>query len=129
MNPTRIAVVVCDDNRFQTILVHAWLTAAGMLCVTQCHRRIDAVEACLDGSPDVLVMDCEIPGDPIDLVALRAALPEQRILLWTGYERSDLPAETILAVDGVITKQPESTSLIAAIRYLVEKVPPGVREW
>lgn len=121
-----LRVVVCDDRHDQSLLMKTWLEMAPDIEVIGCpYTRAMAVMQCQEFEPDVLVMDYMMPGEDIQVTSLRDLLPNTPILLWTGYDRHHLPAEVIVAVNGVLVKVLDKDVAIAAVRNVAaQRTPP-----
>lgn len=94
------------------------------------HTRELAVMMCQDFKPDVLVMDYQMPEEEyegqgaIKVPELRDLLPGTGLLLWTGYERADLPAEVIVTVNGVLVKSIDKVAACEAVREVARQGAP-----
>jgi DNA-binding NarL/FixJ family response regulator len=72
--------------------------------------------------PDVIVSDAFVPGgNPEYLSALRAASPESRILLHTGYEPYQLLDSVTELADLVVIKAFDERKLVEGIRRLASE--------
>lgn len=114
-------VVVCDDDRDQAFLMQLWLAGEPDVDVVRiCQTRELAVLVCESVQVDVLVMDYSMPGDPWALLEVVERCPATPILLWTGYERTDLPIEVVVKVSGVLVKDIVREVAVAAVRRVAE---------
>lgn len=93
---TRINVVVADDHRFMRELISARLARehGRYRIIAQVGDGQDALAACSEFSPDLLVLDINLPDrSGLDVVPdIRRVCPKTRILLCTAYG-SEHPVE------------------------------------
>lgn len=115
MQPDELKVVICDDHHAQALLMKLWLETAGMEVIGCPHTRELAILMCEEHKPDVLIMDYSMPGERIEVTELRDRVPDTPIVLWTGYDRTDLPPEDVLACTGVLVKTLDAAQAVAAI--------------
>lgn len=81
----------------------------------------EAIPAVLSASPDVLLVDINLPGlSGIECVArLKTRLPGLRVLMLTKYQESDLIFDSLRAgASGYLLKRMSATELIPAIEQV-----------
>jgi len=103
-----IKVVLADDHALVRSTLAAWLrNAGGMDVVSEVDEAAKALDACLVHSPDVVVLDIDMPGlQAFDAArTIRARCPGTRILFLSGF-MNDRYIESALSVEasGYITK-------------------------
>ena len=108
-----------DNDSFRGTLT--WLLAAhGDMSVTGTYPDArQAVERVLSDSPDVVLMDIQMPGvSGIEAVRkIREACPDVRILMLTSYEDTDKIFDAIAAgAVGYILKKTPGEKIVEAIR-------------
>lgn len=108
-----------DNDSFRGTLT--WLLAAhGDMSVTGTYPDArQAVERVLSDSPDVVLMDIQMPGvSGIEAVRkIREACPDVRILMLTSYEDTDKIFDAITAgAVGYILKKTPGEKIVEAIR-------------
>jgi DNA-binding NarL/FixJ family response regulator len=116
--PQRIRVFHCDDSPAFTRLVRHWLDEhADIDHAGAAHSGEQALEAVGAAQPDVVLLDTMgSPGDTALLGRVRAAAPEARVIVYSGYvsllEEGALGAEA----DAYIEKGDDEQALVAMIR-------------
>ncbi|MBO9637984.1 MAG: response regulator transcription factor [Siphonobacter aquaeclarae] len=108
-----------DNDSFRGTLT--WLLAAhGDMSVTGTYPDArQAVERVMSDSPDVVLMDIQMPGvSGIEAVRkIREACPDVRILMLTSYEDTDKIFDAITAgAVGYILKKTPGEKIVEAIR-------------
>jgi DNA-binding NarL/FixJ family response regulator len=119
MTGTSGAKVLCiDDNPDVAEAMAIELRRAGHVCVGKLEDARDLLGAIERHSPDVVLLDLDMPGpDPLDALAVVARLhPRVRVLVVSGHVRRDL-IERALEVGawGYLSKTDETLSVAAAI--------------
>ena len=116
-------VLVVDDDPDYRFLVRLALEAsAGFEVVAEAGDGRAAVEAAGWGQPDVVLLDCRMPGaDAFDaLPGLRAAAPDARIVLVSGATPADLQtASRSAGAIGYLTKETPARRLPAELEALL----------
>jgi DNA-binding NarL/FixJ family response regulator len=121
MTRDRIRVFLCDDSRSLATLVEDWLEEhddiefAGAV-----EERRAAVDAVVRAQPDVVLLDTM--GDPRDtsvLEGIRAAAPDVRVIVYSGYVDMLGPAGLPFAPDAFLDKGADATALVSAIRSVL----------
>jgi two-component system, NarL family, response regulator DevR len=118
-----IRIVACDDSPdFIELLAH-WLEDHDEIeLVGTAENEGEAAAVVAAQRPDVIVSDAFVPGgNPEYLRALRAASPESRILLHTGYEPYQLLETVTELADLVVIKAFDETELVEGIRRLASE--------
>jgi DNA-binding NarL/FixJ family response regulator len=115
-----VRVLIADDHRtFAEALRAAIRLEKGLSVVAVVHDGRAAVEAVHDRSPDVVLMDVEMPGtDGITATrAIREDTSSARIIMLSAYHDQHLVARSLDAgADGFLTKQHPVKDLIRSIR-------------
>jgi DNA-binding NarL/FixJ family response regulator len=114
----RVAVVE-DDDEIRGHLDGVLTRATGFECVARSRTGEEAVAQFPLCSPDVILMDINLPGmTGIDCVRrMKALLPAAQILMFTIYEDSDRIFESLTAgASGYLLKRTPADRLLEAIR-------------
>jgi DNA-binding NarL/FixJ family response regulator len=114
----QIRIFHCDDSAAFTRLVAHWLDEHGDIeHVGAAHTGDDAIAAIGPAQPDVVLLDTMgSPGDTALLRRIRAAAPQARVIVYSGYV--SLLDEGALGVeaDAYIEKSDGDDALVAMIR-------------
>jgi DNA-binding NarL/FixJ family response regulator len=117
-----ITVSIVEDNQGMRESFAALLNKAPNLrCVSAYATGEDAVRGMVADSPDVALVDVNLPGmDGIECVAkLKLQLPKLLVLMLTRYEQSDLIFNSIRAgASGYLLKKTPPAELIQAIEQV-----------
>jgi two-component system response regulator DevR len=119
--PTRtIRIIIADDHEVVRIGLAALLARQeGFQVVGEAASGAEAVDAARRLRPDVVVMDCRMPGGsgPDACRAIVASLPATRVIMLTSYADEEALFQAIQAgASGYVLKQIGSTELVDAIR-------------
>ena len=116
--PHDIRIFHCDDSAAFTRLVAHWLDEHGDIeHLGAAHSDDDAIAAIGPSQPDVVLLDTMgSPGDTALLRRIRAAAPQARVIVYSGYV--SLLDEGALGVeaDAYIEKSDGDDALVAMIR-------------
>jgi DNA-binding NarL/FixJ family response regulator len=90
-----VSVLVVDDTDHVRDMLSDMLTLDGFDVVGSAHDGVEAVRLCQETRPDVVVMDLRMPGmDGLESTRLiRAAIPDQAVLVYTAYIDDTVRAE------------------------------------
>jgi DNA-binding NarL/FixJ family response regulator len=120
-----IRVFHCDDSGAFTRLVAFWLAEHPDIEHVGEARTADAALATLPAArPDVILLDTMgRPGDGELLSSIRAAAPEARVIVYSGYVR--LMHEDALGerADAYLAKGDDDAALVALIREVATRPP------
>jgi DNA-binding NarL/FixJ family response regulator len=114
----QIRIFHCDDSTAFTRLVAHWLDEHGDIEHLGAARSgDDAIAAIGPSQPDVVLLDTMgSPGDTALLRRIRTAVPQARVIVYSGYvsllEEGALGAEA----DAYIEKGDDDDALVAMIR-------------
>ncbi|PJJ71460.1 two-component system response regulator DesR [Diaminobutyricimonas aerilata] len=117
-DPIRI-VLVDDEHLLRSALAALLPLDRTIEVVAQAENGPQAVTETLRHRPDVLVIDLEMPGmDGLDAVAsIRAALPEQRVLMLTRHARPGVLRRALrLGVAGFMSKAADPEDIVEVVR-------------
>jgi DNA-binding NarL/FixJ family response regulator len=118
-----IRVFHCDDSAAFTRLVAFWLAEHPDIEHVGEARTAEAALASLPAvRPDVILLDTlGRPGDPALLGSMRAAAPDARVIVYSGYVR--LMREEALGekADAYLAKDDDEAALVALIREVAER--------
>ena len=92
-SPTRGRVIIVDNDPELLDLVATDLRLEGWDVVAALRDGMDAVRACLDLHPDVMVVDYRMPLglNGLEVISrVRALAPSVRLILYTNYRASGL---------------------------------------
>jgi CheY-like chemotaxis protein len=118
-------VLIVEDDRDGRRLFVEWLEQAGFE-VAEAHNGLQALERAVDGAPDVVVTDLNIPGiDGFELTRRLRLDPRTRdvpVLAVTGYAAfaADPSRAQRAGIDAVLTKPCSAEHLEVAIRRLYD---------
>lgn len=118
MKDIRVAIVE-DDDEIREHLGGVLTRAKGFECVARSRTAEEAVAQFPQSSPDVILMDINLPGmTGIDCVRqMKLLLPNAQILMFTIYEDSDRIFESLTAgASGYLLKRTPADRLLEAIR-------------
>lgn len=119
-----ITIVLADDETLLRKALAALLPLeADIVVAAEASDGHEAVAATLAHTPDVLVIDLEMPGlDGLGAIEqIRAERPEQRILMLTRHARPGVLRRALtLGVRGFVSKSAEPEHIAAVIRTLHE---------
>lgn len=115
-----VRVVVVDDHVLLREGVREILTAAaGLEVVGEAGTSAEAVELVGASRPDVVLLDVEIPGDPVTATVRRMAQvsPASAVLILTISDPPDLVRELIAAgIRGYLLKSVSRHELVGIVR-------------
>jgi DNA-binding NarL/FixJ family response regulator len=120
-----IRVFHCDDSEAFTRLVAFWLAEHPDIEHVGEARTADAALASLPAAhPDVILLDTMgRPGDGRLMSSIRAAAPEARVIVYSGYVqlmREDALGEP---ADAYLAKGDDDAALVALIRDVATRPP------
>ena len=117
-----IRVFHCDDSAAFTRLVAFWLAEHDdMEHVGEAHTADAALAALPAARPDVVLLDTlGRPGDDTLLLSIRAAAPQAKVIVYSGYVRMLRGATLGHTADGYVEKGDEEGPLLDAIRAVVK---------
>jgi DNA-binding NarL/FixJ family response regulator len=128
--PSPIRVVVADDHRLTAHSIGDALERHGMVVVDRVFAAADALAACLEKTPDALVVDLDMGPGPtgIDVaVQVRKSLRRLGVVVLTGYEDPrlldpGLPSLPPACVYLVKQKLADTTEVVEAVGHAVELI-------
>lgn len=124
--PGNISIVVAHRNLlFRQGIVELLSKEAGLNVVDQVGASKDVIGALERDQPDVVLVDCQLPGPHIKHVVeqISFAAPQTRIVLLTQLEDPCLLRKLVaLGVRACLTPDGSETELRSAIRAVVETV-------
>lgn len=114
-------LVVDDDPDYRLLVRVALAPDSGFEVVAEAGDGPAAIAAAASARPDVVLLDCTLPGDAFDaLPALREAAPDARIVLVSGHDPADLQvASRSAGAVGYLTKDTPARRLAAEIDAVV----------
>jgi two-component system response regulator DesR len=119
-----IRIILADDEHLLRAALSALLTLDGTIdVVAQAENGLEAVAATLKHSPDVLVIDLEMPEmDGLDAVAsIMSTTPGQRVLMLTRHARPGVLRRALkLGVLGFMSKGADPEEIADVIRKVHE---------
>jgi DNA-binding NarL/FixJ family response regulator len=115
-----IRIFHCDDSEAFTRLVAFWLAEHPDLEHVGEARTAEAALAALPAArPDVILLDTMgRPGDDALLLAIRAAAPQARVIVYSGYVRLMQEGALGHEADAYLEKGDDDAALVAAIRQV-----------
>jgi len=134
------AIMIVDDHSVVRMGLTALLQRVpGFTVVGEAGKVTEAVQKAGQLKPDVVLMDVRLPdGSGIECCrAVRASLPETRVLMLTSYDDRDAAVASVIAgASGYLLKQVEPEELVRAVRLVAggaclldPKVTGGVLEF
>jgi DNA-binding NarL/FixJ family response regulator len=116
-----IRVFHCDDSEAFTRLVSFWLAEHDDIeHAGRAHTAQEALAALPGARADVVLLDTlGKPGDDTLLNAIRAAAPDVKVIVYSGYVRIMRRSELSGGADGYLEKGDEDGPLVAAIRSVI----------
>lgn len=122
MSDREISVIVVDDHAVVREALAAYLSAApGIRVAATAATGAEAVRLARSLRPEVALLDLIMPGmDGVaTTAAIKAAVPECRVLLLTSYTESDLVQPALGAgADGYLLKSSSADAVRQAIRMV-----------
>jgi DNA-binding response OmpR family regulator len=119
----RCRVLVVEDERVINDAVAERLRAEGFV-VDQAYDGPDAVESCLAGRPDVVVLDLMLPGfDGLEVCRrIQAESPVPVLMLTARDDEADVLVGLAVGADDYLTKPFRMRELVARVRALLRRV-------
>ena len=116
--PQHIRIFHCDDSAAFTRLVRHWLDDHPDLeHVGEAHTGDDAITTIGPARPDVVLLDTMgSPGDTTLLRRIRSAVPQARVIVYSGYVSLLGEGELGAEADAYIEKGDDEEALVAMIR-------------
>jgi DNA-binding NarL/FixJ family response regulator len=113
-----IRVFHCDDSEAFTRLVSFWLAEhSDIEHVGAAHSGAQALDAMPAAAPDVVLLDTMgRPGDTSLLQAIRAAVPDAAVVVYSGYVRLMRPGQLGAGADAYLPKGDDEDALVEVIR-------------
>ena len=121
--PQALRIYHCDDSTAFTRLVRHWLDEhEGLEHVGECHSCNDTLGGLVAARPDVVLLDTMgSPGDTSLLMRIRDALPDARIVVYSGYVGM-LGADALGGgADAYLEKDDDEDALIETIRAVAAR--------
>jgi DNA-binding NarL/FixJ family response regulator len=120
-----IRVFHCDDSEAFTRLVAFWLAEhPDIEQAGQAHTADEALAALPAARPDVILLDTMgRPGDDALLLAIRAAAPQAKVIVYSGYVRLMQEGALGHEADAYLEKGDEEGPLIETIRAVAARRP------
>ena len=116
----RIRVMIVDDHMvMRTGLRYTLKSFDGMTLVGEASSGVEAIKACADLRPDVILMDMVMPGlDGAETTRkIKQSYPQIQIIALTSFQEKDLVERAIQAgAIGYLLKSVEAKELAQAIR-------------
>jgi DNA-binding NarL/FixJ family response regulator len=121
--PLEIRIFHCDDSEAFTRLVRHWLDEHdGIEYVGASHSGEEAIEALPEARPDVVLLDTMgSPGDPALLRRIRTAVPQARVIVYSGYLSIVNSDELGGEADAYLAKSDDDRTLVTMIRAVVAR--------
>ena len=121
--PRGIRIFHCDDSAAFTRLVRHWLDEhQGLEYAGAAHSGDAAIDALPQARPDVVLLDTMgSPGDPGLLRRIRTAVPQARVIVYSGYLSIVDPGELGGEADAYLPKSDDEDALVAMIRAVVAR--------
>jgi DNA-binding NarL/FixJ family response regulator len=121
--PQGIRIFHCDDSAAFTQLVRHWLDEhEGLEYAGTAHTGDAAIDALPDARPDVVLLDTMgSPGDPALLRRIRTAVPQARVIVYSGYLSIMDSGELGGEADAYLAKSDDEEALVAMIRAVAAR--------
>jgi len=127
--PAALQVVVLEHNDTLRAVLRDSLSSRGLGEVTAFGQMADLRQHMTQHTPDVLVLDLDLPGmEGLDLCSeLRTRLPDLALMATSAQLRGDWRAAALNAgADHLFAKPVLVTELVAGIRRVLNRRPTGV---
>ena len=93
----------------------------GLEHVGAAHSGDDALRTLVSARPDVVLLDTmSTPGETSLLSDIRAAVPDARVIVYSGYLSILTPDQLGSEADGYLEKGDDEQALVAKIRSVVD---------
>jgi len=121
--PHEIRIFHCDDSSAFTRLVQHWLGEHEELeYVGAAHTGDDAIAALPAARPDVVLLDTMgSPGDTSLLHRIRTAVPQARVIVYSGYLSIVNSDELGGEADAYLAKSDDEAMLVTMIRAVAAR--------
>jgi DNA-binding NarL/FixJ family response regulator len=121
--PQEIRIFHCDDSSAFTRLVQHWLDEHEDLeYVGAAHAGDDAIAALPSARPDVVLLDTMgSPGDTSLLHRIRTAVPQARVIVYSGYLSIVNSDELGGEADAYLAKSDDEAMLVKMIRAVAAR--------
>jgi DNA-binding NarL/FixJ family response regulator len=121
--PQEIRIFHCDDSEAFTRLVRHWLDEhEGIEYAGAAHSGEEAIEALPEARPDVVLLDTMgSPGDPALLRRIRTAVPQARVIVYSGYLSIVNSDELGGEADAYLAKSDDERTLVTMIRAVAAR--------
>lgn len=123
-----LTILIADDDPDHRLLVRLIVEAADMTVVAEAGDGQEALTIALRALPDVVVTDLMMPRlDGIELTArLHEQLPLTHVVLMSSFDEEVYRGRASHhGADVFVSKRRLDTTLVAAIRDLTRREPPG----
>jgi DNA-binding NarL/FixJ family response regulator len=130
------AVIIEDEAVFRQMLAMALGRVRGLQVAGSFGEGKAGLDFCLKTKPNLLVVDLYLPGmHGLEVIkAVRASLPDTRILVLTGHPDGELPARLISqGVNGFVDKNAPINYVLQAVEsvmsggmFFAAHIPPSV---
>ena len=119
----RIRIFHCDDSEAFTRLVRHWLDEHdGLEYVGGAHTGDAAIDALPEARPDVVLLDTMgSPGDLALLRRIRTAVPQARVIVYSGYLSIMNSDQLGGEADAYLAKSDDEATLVTTIRAVVAR--------
>ena len=121
--PHGIRIFHCDDSAAFTRLVRHWLDEhQGLEYAGAAHSGDAAIDALPQARPDVVLLDTMgSPGDPALLRRIRTAVPQARVIVYSGYLSIVNADELGGEADAYLAKSDDEAMLVTMIRAVAAR--------
>jgi DNA-binding NarL/FixJ family response regulator len=121
--PQVIRIFHCDDSEAFTRLVRHWLNEHDEIAyVGAAHTGEEAIEALPAAQPDIVLLDTMgSPGDTSLLRRIRTAVPQARVIVYSGYLSIVNSEELGGEADAYLAKSDDESMLVTLIRAVAAR--------
>lgn len=114
------SVLIADDQKIVRSVLRLCVEAQDVLnvCPDEAENGHEAIELVRRQTPDAVILDCEMPEmDGLEaLPAIRAALPEGVLVMYSSDESSEMPtAATSAGADAYLCKGERTPAEVVAL--------------
>lgn len=114
-------VYLCDDSDFFRTVARVQLSSRGHEVVGEGGDGPSCLAGVAAARPEVVLLDHVLPSPP-DLAALRAQIPDSRVILYAGMPIEQLEEEArVVGADAALSKASSFDELAALVQQVADR--------